>query len=113
MVPEHPGAQTDRSDLYRQLHGGKWHKHKGARWAKVPRGPKPAKDSGGLGSCETHHVDFSPQEDCGGAKGTLGEGEGGAEEGGLEPGSQSLASFWIATLQKSIGSFAAFGRCRL
>jgi hypothetical protein len=76
-------------------------------------GSEASEDSGGHGSCETHHVDFSPQEDCGGAKGTLGEGEGGAEEGGLEPGSQSLASFWIATLQKSIGSFAAFGRCRL
>ena len=48
-------------------------------------GSEASEDGGGLGSCETHHVDFSPQEDCDGAKGTLGEGEGGAEEGGLEP----------------------------
>ena len=43
------------------------------------------------------------------------------EEGWLEPAERlrlattepSLASFCIATLQKSIGSFAAFDRCRL
>jgi hypothetical protein len=39
----------------------------------------------GLGSCKTHHVGIIPQEDCGGTAGTVGEGEGGEEEGGVEP----------------------------
>jgi hypothetical protein len=34
----------------------------------------------GLGSCEAHHVGFSPQEDRGGTAGTVGEAEGWAEE---------------------------------
>jgi hypothetical protein len=38
-----------------------------------------------LGTCEAHDVGVSPQEDCGGTKGTVGEVEGGEEEGGLEP----------------------------
>ena len=38
----------------------------------------------GLGSSEAHHVSISPQEDCGGAKGEVGEGERAEEEGGLE-----------------------------
>jgi tRNA(adenine34) deaminase len=33
---------------------------------------------------EAHNVDFSPQEDRGGTAGTVGEGEGGEEESGIE-----------------------------
>jgi tRNA(Arg) A34 adenosine deaminase TadA len=42
--------------------------------------------SGGncFGSCQTHHVGISPQEDRGGAAGEVGEGEGGEEESGVE-----------------------------
>jgi hypothetical protein len=32
--------------------------------------------AGGGGSCEAHHVGISPQENCGGAAGAVGEGEG-------------------------------------
>jgi hypothetical protein len=35
-----------------------------------------------VGSCEVHHVGIRTQEDRGGAAGTVGEGAGGAEEGG-------------------------------
>jgi hypothetical protein len=38
-----------------------------------------------LGSCKAYYVGLSPQEDCGGTAGTVGEGTGGEEEGGLEP----------------------------
>jgi hypothetical protein len=33
-----------------------------------------------FGFCQTHHVDFSPQEDRSGAAGTVGEGKGAATE---------------------------------
>jgi hypothetical protein len=46
-------------------------------------GAEASEDSGGLGSCEAHHVDFSPQEDRGGAAEKVGEGQGGEEEGGV------------------------------
>jgi len=39
----------------------------------------------GLHSCEAYDLGGRPQEDRGGAAGTLGEGEGRGEEGGLEP----------------------------
>jgi hypothetical protein len=43
-----------------------------------------------VGSCEAHHVGISPQEDCSGAAGTLGEGEGGEEEiDGIKRGARS------------------------
>jgi len=43
-------------------------------------------ENNGLGSCEAHHVGISPQEDCGGAAGEVGEDTGEAEEGCcLEP----------------------------
>ncbi len=35
-----------------------------------------------LGICEAHHVDFSPEEDRGGAAGEVVEVEGGGEESG-------------------------------
>ena len=38
-----------------------------------------------LGSCKAHYVGISPQEDRRRSTGTLGEGTGGEEEGGLEP----------------------------
>jgi hypothetical protein len=38
-------------------------------------------ESNGFGSGEAHHVAISPQEDCGGAAGTVGEAEGAEEEG--------------------------------
>jgi hypothetical protein len=43
-------------------------------------------DEGERSSPETqaHHVSGFTEEDCGGAKGTVGEGEGGEEEGGIE-----------------------------
>jgi hypothetical protein len=40
---------------------------------------------GSLGSCEAHNVDFSPQEDRGGAAGAVGKVQSREEEGGLEP----------------------------
>jgi hypothetical protein len=43
-------------------------------------------ENNGLGSCEAHHVGISPQEDRGGSKSEMGEVEGRAEEGGLDPG---------------------------
>jgi hypothetical protein len=39
--------------------------------------------SDGLGSCQAHHVGGGPEEDRGSTAGKVGEGEGGAEEGGL------------------------------
>jgi hypothetical protein len=45
-----------------------------------------------LGTCEAHDVGFSPQEDCGGAAEKVGEVEGGAEEGSLEPAEPAAAS---------------------
>jgi hypothetical protein len=44
-----------------------------------------SEDRDGLGSCHTHNVDFSPQEDRSRSEGTLGEVHGGEEDGGLEP----------------------------
>jgi hypothetical protein len=38
--------------------------------------------SDGFGSCQTHHVGISPQEDRGGTAGKVGEGAG-REEGGV------------------------------
>ena len=38
-------------------------------------------EKNGVGSCEAHHVDISPQEDRRRTKGTLGEGQSGEEEG--------------------------------
>ena len=35
-------------------------------------------------SCQAHHVSISPQEDCGGTAGKMGEVEGAAEEGGVD-----------------------------
>jgi hypothetical protein len=40
-------------------------------------------DNYDLGSCEAHVVSGGTQENRGGAAGTVGEGEGGAEEDGL------------------------------
>jgi hypothetical protein len=44
-------------------------------------------ENDGPGSCEAHDVRGRPQEDRGVPEGTLGEVEGGAEEGSLEAGS--------------------------
>jgi hypothetical protein len=42
-------------------------------------------ENDGLGSCKANHVGIGPQEDCGGARGEVGEGTGGEEEiDGLE-----------------------------
>jgi len=38
----------------------------------------------GFGSCKAHNVDFSPQEDCDGTAGAVGEVQSGEEEGGVE-----------------------------
>jgi len=43
-----------------------------------------------LRSCQTHHVGISPQEDRGGTKGTLGKGQGAAEEGGVGQAAQVI-----------------------
>jgi hypothetical protein len=40
--------------------------------------------SGGNGSRKAHHVSISPPKDRGGAEETVGNGAGGAEEGGLK-----------------------------
>ena len=37
-----------------------------------------------FGPCQAHHVGISPQEDCGGSAGAVGEGTGGEEEGSVE-----------------------------
>jgi len=60
---------------------------------------------------QAHNFSGGQKENRGGTTGEMGEGEGG-EEGWLEQRSLSLASFCIAALQKIIGSFAAFHRCR-
>jgi hypothetical protein len=39
----------------------------------------------GYAETQAHHVGISTQEDRGGTKGTVGEGEGAAEEGGIGP----------------------------
>ncbi len=59
--------------------GTKGEMGEGSEWIAASEG------SDGLGSCQTHHVSVSPQEDRGGTKGTLGTGEGASKEGGLEP----------------------------
>jgi hypothetical protein len=38
-----------------------------------------------LGSCKTHHVGISPEEDRSGAAGTVGEVQSSEEEGDVEP----------------------------
>jgi hypothetical protein len=43
-----------------------------------------ASEANSLGACEADHVGVSPQEDRGGTKGAVGEGEGGEEKGGLD-----------------------------
>lgn len=40
-------------------------------------------ENNGLGSSQAHHVGISPQENRGGAKGTVGEVQSGEEEGGI------------------------------
>lgn len=45
-----------------------------------------------LGICEAHHVDFSPEEDRGGAAGEVVEVEGGGEEGGCLEAQEPTAS---------------------
>jgi hypothetical protein len=50
-----------------------------------PKGIEVSEGCDGFGSCETHHVGIRPEEDRGGATGTVGEGKGGSEEGGLGP----------------------------
>jgi hypothetical protein len=52
---------------------------KGSEWIA-------ASENDGPGSCKAHNVGISPQEDRGGAAGTVGEGEGWEEEGGIERG---------------------------
>ena len=42
-------------------------------------------ENNGLGSWEAHYVSDSPQENRSGTAGEVGEGEGGPEEGCLEP----------------------------
>jgi hypothetical protein len=48
------------------------------------KGIAASEGSDGIGSCQTQHVGISPQKDRGCSKGTVGEGEGGEEEGGIE-----------------------------
>ena len=48
------------------------------------KGIAASEGSDGIGSCQTQHVGMSPQKDRGCSKGTVGEGEGGEEEGGIE-----------------------------
>jgi hypothetical protein len=45
-------------------------------------------ENNGLDTCEARHVRISPQEDCGGTAGEMGEGEGCAEEGGVKYGTR-------------------------
>jgi hypothetical protein len=45
----------------------------------------PGGKDNGLRSREAHHVGISPQENCDGAAGKVGKGEGTAENGGGEP----------------------------
>jgi hypothetical protein len=49
------------------------------------KGIAASEGSDGIGSCQTQDVGISPQEDRGGAAGTVGEGKGSQEKGGLEP----------------------------
>jgi hypothetical protein len=44
-----------------------------------------ASENNGLGSCQTHYVGISPQEDRSSAEEAVGEGEGGEEEVGRWP----------------------------
>ena len=62
--------------------------HKPCTESEMEKGSKGiAASSGGncFGSCEAHHVGIRPQEDRDGAAGTVGEGEGGSQEGGVGP----------------------------
>jgi hypothetical protein len=54
-------------------------------------GTAASEDIDGLGSCEAHHVSISQKENRGGTAGTVGEGEGGEEEGGLRVDSMKSA----------------------
>jgi hypothetical protein len=51
----------------------------GSEWIEA------SEECDGRGSCQAHHVGVSPHEDRGGRTCTLGEVQGGEEEGGLEP----------------------------
>jgi hypothetical protein len=62
--------------------------HQPCAKGEMEKGSKGIAASGGencFGSCEAHHVGIRPQEDRGGTAGTVGEGEGGSEEGGVGP----------------------------
>jgi hypothetical protein len=64
-----------------------------------------------LGTCEAHHVDFSPQEDRGGSAGKVGEGPGG-EEGWLEvahPVTSAVIAFETADSRDSSRSEHSLG----
>jgi len=62
---------------------------------KEPKGIAARSDR--LNDCEAHHVGISPQEDRGGATGTVGEGEGG-EEGAAKVGRENEAAAPVARL---------------
>jgi hypothetical protein len=54
----------------------------------MEKGSKAIAASGGencFDSCEAHHVVIRPQEDRDGTAGTVGQGEGGSEEGSVGP----------------------------
>jgi hypothetical protein len=53
------------------------------------------------GSREAHDVGISPQEDRGGAKGEVGEGEGGAEEGVNVEANTDMSDLKLAEVQNS------------
>jgi hypothetical protein len=48
----------------------------GSKWIEASSGDS---ENDWIGTCEAHDVGISPQEDRGGAAGTLGTGEGGEE----------------------------------
>jgi hypothetical protein len=56
----------------------------GKGWEEIA-GSSRGSENNWLGTCETHDVGSRPREDRGGAAGKVGEGEGGAEEGGVGP----------------------------
>jgi hypothetical protein len=63
--------------------GSAWRRKRDGK--RLERGRSSRRRNNWIGSYEARHVGISPQEDRGGTAGAVGEVQGGAAEGGLEP----------------------------
>jgi hypothetical protein len=86
MVRVYYNSQANNSNNFRSLtsqNGARTKSTMGKR-AETVAASSGCSENNGRGSCQAHHVGFSPQEDRGGCAGEVGEDTGAAEEGGVE-----------------------------